>query len=105
MSRNQPREAEEGTYCSNPHHESYRVIRQASRLYESISMNGTTKKTTFTDEEAADVWLRSWSGQDGDDIAHDYRINPGRVSEVLNGKRNVGSRQVALRIKQQRTTG
>ena len=53
------------------------------------------KKTKFTFDEAVDVWLRKWSGQLGDDIAHDYRINVGRVSEILTGKAHIGSRQIA----------
>jgi hypothetical protein len=53
------------------------------------------RKTQFTFDEAVDVWLRRWSGQTGDDIAHDYRINAGRVSEVLNEHTHVGSKQVA----------
>jgi hypothetical protein len=53
------------------------------------------KKTKFTDDEAVDVWLRSWSGQHQHDIAADYRINAGRVSEVLTEKSHPGSKQVA----------
>jgi hypothetical protein len=53
------------------------------------------RKTKFTFDEAVDVWLRSWSGQVQSDIAADYRINAGRVSEVLTQKEHVGSRQVA----------
>jgi hypothetical protein len=52
-------------------------------------------RTKFTFDEAVDVWLRRWSGQTGDGIAHDYRINAGRVSEVLNEKDHFGSKQVA----------
>ena len=61
------------------------------------------RKTKFSNDEAIDVWLRHWSGQSGDDIAYDYRINAGRVSEVLNEKRNVGSKHAASRIWKQRT--
>jgi hypothetical protein len=46
-------------------------------------------------DEAVDVWLRYWSGQLQHDIAHDYRINAGRVSEVLTEKAHIGSKQVA----------
>jgi hypothetical protein len=53
------------------------------------------KKTKFTFDEAVDIWLRSWSGQLQHDIAADYRINAGRVSEVLTEKAYPGSRQVA----------
>jgi hypothetical protein len=56
------------------------------------------RKTKFENDEAVDVWLRHWSGQLGDDIAHDYRINAGRVSDVLNEKTQPGSRQRAAAI-------
>jgi hypothetical protein len=55
----------------------------------------TTLKTKFTDDEAVDVWLRHWSGQHQHLIAADYRINAGRVSEVLTEKTHIGSRQIA----------
>jgi hypothetical protein len=53
------------------------------------------RKTKFTFDEAVDVWLRRWSGQVQSDIAADYRINLGRVNEVLTEKKHVGSKQVA----------
>lgn len=54
------------------------------------------RKTKFDFDEAVDVWLRYWSGQDGMGIAIDYRINSGRVSEVLNEQKHIGSKQAAL---------
>jgi hypothetical protein len=56
------------------------------------------RKTKFEADEAVDVWLRHWSGQFGDDIAHDYRINAGRVSEVLNEITHESSRQRAAAV-------
>jgi hypothetical protein len=53
------------------------------------------RKTKLTFDEAVDVWLRRWSGQVQSDIAADYRINAGRVNEVLTEKKHIGSRQVA----------
>ena len=80
------------------------VIRvKAPWLLQELEMNISPRKTTFTFDEAVDVWLRSWSGQLGDDIAHDYRINAGRVSEVLSGTRNPGSRQAASSIRKQQS--
>jgi len=52
-------------------------------------------KTAFTFDEAVDVWLRRWSGQLRHDIALDYRINAGRVSEILTEKAHIGRKQVA----------
>lgn len=63
----------------------------------------TERRTKFTNAEAIDVWLRHWSGQTGDSIAYDYRINAGRVSDVLNRKTHLGSRESALRIWKQRS--
>lgn len=53
------------------------------------------RKTKFTFDEAVDVWLRNWSGQVQSDISADYRINAGRVSEILTEKDHLGSKQVA----------
>ena len=53
------------------------------------------RKTSFTFDEAVDVWLRYWNGQVQSEIAADYRINAGRVNEVLKEKKHVGSKQIA----------
>ena len=52
-------------------------------------------KTKFTDDEAVDVWLRSWSGQYQHQIAAAYEINVRAVNHVLNEKTHLGSKQVA----------
>ncbi len=52
-------------------------------------------KTKFTDEEAVDVWLRSWSGQYQHQIAAAYEINVRAVNHVLNEKTHPGSKQAA----------
>ena len=70
-------------------------------LFRKVILSGSRKwsialsKTQFTSDEAVDVWLRHWSGQHQHHIAADYRINAGRVSEVLTEKKHVGSRRVA----------
>jgi hypothetical protein len=53
------------------------------------------RKTSFMFDEAVDVWLRHWSGQIQSEIAADYRINAGRVNEVLKERKHLGSKQVA----------
>jgi hypothetical protein len=53
------------------------------------------RKTKFTFEEAVDVWLRYWAGQVQSDIAADYRINAGRVNEVLKERKHLGSKASA----------
>ena len=52
-------------------------------------------KTKFTDDEAVDVWLRSWSGQYQHQIAAAYEINVRAVNHVLNEKTHIGSKQIA----------
>lgn len=60
-----------------------------------LTQDNEPRKTKFTFEEAVDVWLRRWNGQIVQDIAFAYRINWGRVSDVLNEKTHIGSKQVA----------
>jgi hypothetical protein len=60
-----------------------------------LTQDNNPRKTKFTFEEAVDVWLRSWAGQVQHEIAAAYVINSGRVSDVLNEKTHVGSKQVA----------
>jgi hypothetical protein len=54
------------------------------------------RKTKFTFDEAVDVWLRYWNGQVQSDIAADYRINAGRVNEVLKERKHLGSKASAV---------
>lgn len=61
----------------------------------SNTKDSSLRKTKFTFDEAVDVWLRYWSGQLQHEIAADYRINAGRVSEILTEKDHIGSKQVA----------
>lgn len=56
-------------------------------------------KTKFTDDEAIDVWLRSWSGQYQHQIAAAYVINVRAVNYVLKERTHVGSKQAAERIR------
>jgi hypothetical protein len=64
-------------------------------MNERIAQDNEPRKTKFTFEEAVDVWLRRWNGQIVQEIAFAYRINWGRVSDVLNEKTHIGSKQVA----------
>lgn len=52
---------------------------------------------SLTFDDAVEVWHRHWNEEFQQHIAADYRVNAGRVNEVLKGKRHVGSREVALR--------
>jgi hypothetical protein len=60
-----------------------------------LTQDNSPRKTKFTFDEAVDVWLRSWGGQVQHEIAAAYVINSGRVSDVLNEKTHIGSKQVA----------
>ncbi|HEY5208699.1 MAG TPA: hypothetical protein VIJ42_04550 [Stellaceae bacterium] len=37
--------------------------------------------------DAANVWLMRWQGMCQHDIAATFHVNPGRINEVLKGKR------------------
>jgi hypothetical protein len=52
-----------------------------------------TYRLTFDD--AVDVWLRYWAGEFQHTIAASYRVNPGRLNEVLKRHKHIGSEQVA----------
>jgi hypothetical protein len=100
QSRVNPPESLQGAEFAEPLTENLSVIRcQDSRNRESTQMQ--ERRTKFTDDEAIDVWLRHFSGQTGDQIAYDYRINAGRVSQVLNQRSHPGSKETALKIWQQ----
>jgi hypothetical protein len=49
----------------------------------------------LTFEDAVNVWIRHWGGEYQHDIAASYRVNPGRVNEVLKEHKHVGSQQSA----------
>ncbi|RWN32933.1 MAG: hypothetical protein EOR97_08145 [Mesorhizobium sp.] len=49
----------------------------------------------LTYDDAVDVWLRHWAGQYQHHIAAVYGVNPGRVNDVLKGRKHVGAELVA----------
>ncbi|MBN9068759.1 MAG: hypothetical protein J0H60_20530 [Rhizobiales bacterium] len=49
----------------------------------------------LTLDDAVDVWLRHWNGEYQHHIAASYRVNPGRVNEVLKGHRFPESEAIA----------
>lgn len=49
----------------------------------------------LTPEDAVDVWLRHWNGEYQHAIAAKYGVNPGRVNEVLKGRKHPGSERLA----------
>lgn len=50
-------------------------------------------------QEAIQVWLRYWAGEYQDRIAASFDVNPGRVSEVVKGRKHHGSREAALALR------
>lgn len=60
------------------------------------SNNGPSRKLTHQD--AVEIWIRHWSGEFQNRIAAYFDVNPGRVNEVLKGKRFPGSEKVADRM-------
>ena len=62
-------------------------------------MNDNEPSYTLTFEDAVEIWLRHWSGEFQNRIAASFDVNPGRVNEVLKGRRHNDSRETALRKK------
>jgi hypothetical protein len=56
------------------------------------------RKTALTFDEAVDVWLQYWAGRYQHQIAADYRLNSGRISEVIKERKHIGSRQAAEKL-------
>lgn len=59
-------------------------------------MGKKTPKLTF--EDAVQVWLMRWSGMYQHDIAAHFAENQARISEILAGKRHLGSEQAARMV-------
>lgn len=62
-------------------------------------MHGTIGKRggrCLSFEQAVEVWLRVWRKEIQDRIAASYDVNPGRVSEVVNRHKHLGSEAVAM---------
>lgn len=53
---------------------------------------GTTPRTPrLTIEDAKEVWRRYRAGEFQHEIAAFFRVNQGRISEIITGKRHPGS--------------
>lgn len=59
---------------------------------------GSLRKPTYhlTFDDAVTVWLRHWRREKQQDTAALFGVNQGRISEVINGTRQPGSREAAL---------
>jgi len=58
-------------------------------------MNENEPPYRLTADDAVDIWLRHWAGEYQHHIAASYRVNPGRVNEVLKGTRFPDAEAVA----------
>jgi hypothetical protein len=53
---------------------------------------------SLTFEDAVEVWKRHLLGEKQHHIAQAFGVNQGRVNEILNGRKYIGSRLVAQGI-------
>jgi len=49
----------------------------------------------ITLDDALDVWSRHWSGEYQHHIAASYGVNPGRVNDVIKGRKHPESEGIA----------
>jgi hypothetical protein len=49
----------------------------------------------ITLDDALDVWIRHWSGEYQHHIAASYGVNPGRVNDVIKGRKHPESEGIA----------
>jgi plasmid maintenance system antidote protein VapI len=49
--------------------------------------------------DAVQIWLKHWAGQYQHDIAAHYGVNQGRISEIINEQKFLGSKAIARRLK------
>ena len=59
-------------------------------------MRSPSKRLTYSD--ALEIWRRHWNGEFQNRIAAHFDVNPGRVNEVLKGKKFLGSEQDAKKL-------
>lgn len=58
-------------------------------------MDNRSPSHRLTFEDAVTIWLRYWNGEFQNRIAAMFDVNPGRVNEVIKGKRHPGSKAIA----------
>jgi len=56
------------------------------------------RRLSLTD--AVEIWHRRRQGQFQHDIAADFGVNQGRISEILTGKKYPEAQQLALQMRQ-----
>ena len=63
-----------------------------------MALDGRQPSYRLTFEDAVEIWIRHWAGEFQNRIAAHFDVNPGRVNEVLKGKRHPGSEAIAARM-------
>ena len=61
-------------------------------------MKGRVPSHRLTSDDAVKVWQMHWTGEFQNRIASHFDVNPGRVNEVLKGKRHPSSKEFALSL-------
>ena len=62
-------------------------------------MANPSEKTPYqiTESDAVSIWKRHWSGEYQHHIAASFGVNPGRVNDVIKGRKHAGSEELAMR--------
>jgi len=58
-------------------------------------MNQNDPPYQLTFDDAVEIWLRHWSGEYQHHVAAKFGVNPGRVNDVLKGRKHFGSEAAA----------
>jgi hypothetical protein len=59
-------------------------------------MRSANVSSQLTEADAVDIWRRRLAGEAQHVLAAAYNVNPGRIAEVLSGKRFPNARSIAL---------
>lgn len=62
-----------------------------------MEINPRKPSYSLTFDDAVEIWIRHHKGEFQHRIAAALDVNPGRVNEVLKGKRHPASREAAIR--------
>ncbi|MGP1358330.1 hypothetical protein [Roseicyclus sp.] len=56
----------------------------------------------LNEADAVQIWLRHWAGEFQNRIAASFDVNPGRVNEVIKGRRFPNARAIAASLRKTR---
>jgi hypothetical protein len=63
----------------------------------SVMNDNNGPSYTLNFDDAITVWLRHWNGEFQNRIAASFDVNPGRINDVLKGRKHAGSAEEALK--------